>query len=157
MKTRLEFVRALGELSIEIALTNLPSHLDNIAASLYGGQPVPTPPIEASYLSLACRMEIIARLAQFITDWEGDTPNRPALERIEDILGQIIDPRSLPKHLLRDTAPDRTGLTREERDILRDPEKKIPVIKLVRERTGLGLKEAKDLVDDYIYQSKSAS
>lgn len=40
------------------------------------------------------------------------------------------------------------GLTRQERDLVRLGQK-LPAIKMARERTGLGLKEAKDLIDGY--------
>ena len=44
-----------------------------------------------------------------------------------------------------------TGRGREDRvrrDLITAGDKKIPVLKVVREITGLGLKEAKDLVDN---------
>jgi hypothetical protein len=158
MKSRLEFVRALGNLSNEISLDRLPGHLDNIAASLYGGKPVPTLPVDCSWMSLPGRMEIVAKLAQFITDWYEETPDLASLDRIEDIIGQILDPKSLPKHLRRDTCPDRSRLTQEEKDLLKNnPDLKINVIKMVRTRTGLDLKGAKDMVDIYLYQSKQTS
>jgi len=42
------------------------------------------------------------------------------------------------------------GLSEEVKALANDPAKKIAAIKLHREQTGLGLKEAKDAVDAYI-------
>jgi ribosomal protein L7/L12 len=43
--------------------------------------------------------------------------------------------------------PDDSSLAVEVRSILRETNNKITAIKFVREQTGMGLKEAKDLVD----------
>jgi ribosomal protein L7/L12 len=42
------------------------------------------------------------------------------------------------------------GLSEEVRKLADDPAKKIQAIKLLREQTGLGLKEAKDAVEAYV-------
>jgi hypothetical protein len=56
------------------------------------------------------------------------------------------------KHLgLEYQDPATTGeLTEEVKALADDPAKKIAAIKLHREQTGLGLKEAKDAVESYI-------
>jgi hypothetical protein len=42
------------------------------------------------------------------------------------------------------------GLSERVRDLARDPTKKIQAIKLHRQETGLGLKEAKDAVEGFL-------
>ena len=56
------------------------------------------------------------------------------------------------KHLgIEDVGPTNVaGLSEEVRMLADDPSKKIPAIKLHREQTGVGLKEAKDAVEAYM-------
>jgi ribosomal protein L7/L12 len=42
------------------------------------------------------------------------------------------------------------GLSEEVKSLANDPTKRIEAIKLLREQTGLGLKDAKDAVDRYV-------
>src|SRR5439155_17715856 len=68
------------------------------------------------------------------------------LRRVEAKLDLIL------KHLgLEYTGPETSaGLSEEVKALADDPHKKIAAIKLHREQTGLGLKEAKDAVEAYI-------
>jgi hypothetical protein len=58
-------------------------------------------------------------------------------------------PWELPKHFLNREDPT-TGLTDAEREMAATPGRKIKAIQMLRERTLLGLKEAKERVDAYI-------
>jgi hypothetical protein len=68
------------------------------------------------------------------------------LRRVEAKLDLLL------KHLgLEYTVPETPGgLSPEVKALAEDPRRKIAAIKLHREQTGLGLKEAKDAVEAYI-------
>ena len=68
------------------------------------------------------------------------------LRRIEEKLNLIL------KHLeLEYKDPATPGaLSDEVKALADDPTRKVAAIKLLREQTGLGLKEAKDVIDAYI-------
>lgn len=68
------------------------------------------------------------------------------LARVERKLDAIL--RHLNIAYAEPAGPD--GLSEEVRAIANDPAKKIQAIKLHREQTGVGLKEAKDAVEAYM-------
>ena len=47
-----------------------------------------------------------------------------------------------------------SSLSPEVQKLARDPRRKIDAIKLLREETGLGLKEAKDAIDGFADQNR---
>ena len=70
------------------------------------------------------------------------------LARVERKVDLIL--KHLGIEYVAPTSPE--GLSEEVRRLAEDPDRKIEAIKLHREQTGLGLKEAKDAVEAYISQ-----
>ena len=72
--------------------------------------------------------------------------DRAQLSRIEKKLDLIL--QHLGLEFVDDSPPG--SLSPAVQELARDPRRKIAAIKLHREQTGVGLKEAKDAVEDFI-------
>jgi hypothetical protein len=68
------------------------------------------------------------------------------LARVERKLDALLRQLNIP--VVDPAGPE--GLSQEVREIANDPANKIQAIKLHREQTGVGLKEAKDAVEAYM-------
>ncbi len=86
------------------------------------------------------------RMLRFFQDKGTDPATTARLRRIENKLDLILDHLKLEfdQHAMPDEELD------EEVRTLADDGKKIEAIKLYRELTGAGLKEAKDAIDEYL-------
>jgi Ribosomal protein L7/L12 C-terminal domain len=76
--------------------------------------------------------------------------DRVQLVRLEKKIDLIL--KHLGLDYLQETSSG--GLSPEVQDLARDPRRKIEAIKLHREQTGVGLKEAKDAVEAFMYSGQ---